>query len=102
MQTKPLGTPDPPEQLSSVRARSNNVIIQWNVPKDNGDKIQGFHVEVGKSDFAEIVATYTTTESRYTVPNLRPATVYDFRVAAFNSVGKSAFGNSCKIKTPLQ
>ncbi|XP_059092018.1 tyrosine-protein phosphatase 99A-like [Tigriopus californicus] len=100
-----LDVPQPPGRPMTTGFDSRSVSLTWAKPRKNPDSpVLGYIVTTGwrsvKADdesgfqYLEQELHTNSTETRYTVNNLQPYTVYSFRVSAMNIVGRSKPGKN--------
>ena len=91
--------PAAPSGLTLNPRSSTRVDLRWN---DNSSSETGFRIErrLGNGSEWEEIASVGTNTTFFQNSGLQPGTLYLFRVAAFNSAGKSADSNTAGITTP--
>jgi hypothetical protein len=75
------------------------VTLSW---EDQSSNEQGFKIErkTGINGTFSEIATVGSNVTRYTDTEVRPATIYFYRVRAYNSAGYSTYSKEVKYKTP--
>jgi hypothetical protein len=86
-----------PSNLVAATISGSQINLAWN---DNGGQEDGFAIErsTNGTSFSQVVTVGPNTTS-YADVALAGSTLYYYRVAAFNSVGKSAFSNTAQATT---
>jgi peptidyl-Asp metalloendopeptidase len=89
--------PAAPSALSAVAASASVIDLRWT---DNSGNESGFVVERSSNgvDFSQIASLGAGTTS-HSSNGLAAATIYYYRVRAYNSAGNSAFSNTASTKT---
>lgn len=93
------GIPGSPTALTATVQTGPQVLLTWT---DNANNESGFLVErsVGTGAFTLITtapAKSNTGSVTYTDMNVVPGTTYNYRVAAINATGKSAYSNTATV-----
>jgi predicted secreted Zn-dependent protease len=80
----PTAKPSAPTNAQANNVTTTSVTLTWS---DNSDNEDGFKIY----DFStsQVIATTANDVTSYTFTNLTPATMYRYRVVAFNSAGES-------------
>src|SRR3990172_11494205 len=68
---------------------SNQVILDWNEPDDNGSPIIGYKIELQKpmnQGFTTVEIT-DDTDTIFVITELDPSTTYNFKVSAISAIG---------------
>jgi FtsP/CotA-like multicopper oxidase with cupredoxin domain len=99
--TTQANIPGSPTGLTAVVQPGPQVLLTWT---DNASNESGFLVErrVGTGVFTlltTVPARNNTGSVSYTDMNVLPGTTYDYRVAAINSEGTSAYSNTASVTT---
>ncbi|GIL82863.1 hypothetical protein Vretifemale_11765 [Volvox reticuliferus] len=81
--------PAAPEPPVVQAAASNALTLQWTPPPDNGSPIIGYCLERDDGAGSDFMHCYVGPNTWHTVKNLKPGTVYRFRLRADNDEGKS-------------
>ena len=94
--------PDPPIiSRSEIRADVNHIDLFWIVRDDGGTPIHSVTIEyknaTSQNDWTKIQISNPIYQ--YTIPNLSPATMYDFKVLTTNEIGDSKYSETVTIKT---
>jgi hypothetical protein len=76
----------------------NRVTLSW---EDQSSNEQGFKIErkTGINGIFSEIATVGANVTSYTDTDMRPATIYFYRVRAYNSAGYSPYSTEVKYKT---
>src|SRR5207245_9404054 len=86
-----------PGNLAATVARARQIILSWsnNDATSTGSKIYR------STDGINYTWAYTTSQGvgSYSITGLSPSTTYYFKVAAYNSVGNSAYSNTMSATT---
>ena len=85
----------------------NDITLFWKVTDDGGSPVISIKIDFKNSSTLNSwmsVEVYDdpnkkTQEGSYTIQNLARATVYDFRIRASNSKGKSEYSDVMRIET---
>lgn len=92
--------PDPPLPPKLMGARAKNSFgLKWNAAIDNGSKILKYILEYDEGKGQDFVEIYQGTQKHCKLLKLNPATLYSFRLAAENSIGRSEFSEIVQIST---
>jgi len=95
----PPSGPAAPTALNATAASSSLVNLSWT---DNANNEDGFHIErctgAGCTNFAQITQAGANVTT-YSNSGLTAATVYRYRVRAFNSNGNSGYSNTADATT---
>lgn len=95
--------PQPPKLLSRTK---NSLQLRWNAVNDNGSHIQCYVLEYDDGKGGEFMELHKSRGKQHTLQKLQPATMYKFRLAAMNDVGKSLYSDVVTYSTsdiaPLQ
>lgn len=89
----PSGSPSAISDLKAT-ADQNQVKLFWSAPSDNGNKINGYHIQQfkrGESIFVTIPKSETTPSA--VISGLTNGVTYDFKVMAINSMGAGPVSN---------
>lgn len=86
--------PISPEVFHFIRTNITSVVLDLSAWQDGGCSIQYFTVEFRRLDTANnnnndwiVVSSNVPAKSRYSIPDLEPATVYNLRITAHNNAG---------------
>lgn len=104
----PRTVPDSPTGLTVSSSTASSVTIGWSAPSSTGGSaITGYIVEYrpGSTGAFATLSTQTADTRSVTVVGLSDGTTYEFRVAAVNAAGQSAFtaavsGSTSATTTP--
>lgn len=88
--------PQPPKLLSRTK---HSLQLRWNAANDNGAHIQYYILEYDAGKGGEFVEFYRGRSKTHTLQKLLPATLYTFRLAALNEVGKSLYSDCIAYST---
>lgn len=94
-----LVPPNAPNKPTLISASNSTIAIVWNIPEENGDCISKYEIEVGRNKFQEKIGSYFSSQTNFIIQKLDDDTLYDFRVAAVNSLGRSDFGEFSQFQT---
>ncbi|KAI8129980.1 Fibronectin type-III domain-containing protein 3a [Lucilia cuprina] len=106
--TTPACEPDRPAAPRMVMCTKNSLHLRWNNPLCNGSSIQHYLLEYdeGKTGArvvneaaCKFVEAVKTKGRQYIMTKLQPSTIYNFRLAAVNEVGPSAYSPVCTFST---
>ncbi|GBP97600.1 Fibronectin type-III domain-containing protein 3a [Eumeta japonica] len=106
--TTPACEPDRPAAPRMVMCTKNSLHLRWNNPLCNGSPIQHYLLEYdeGKTGARVIndaackfIEAVKTKGKQYIMTKLQPSTIYNFRLAAVNEVGASAYSPVCTFST---
>ena len=80
-------------QILKIIPLADKVIVQWSVPKDGGSKILAYVIEYKNETQKEWLSREIRPANidRYQIMDLKPHTLYSFRLYAKNAVGRGAF-----------
>lgn len=86
--------PISPEVYHFIRTNITSVSLDLSAWQDGGCSIQSFTVEFRKADSANandwiVVSSNVPAKSRYSIPDLEPATVYNLRITSHNNAGST-------------
>ncbi|XP_065177988.1 fibronectin type-III domain-containing protein 3A-like isoform X1 [Sycon ciliatum] len=85
-----VGVPRVPAAPSLARRSSSSITVAWETPAGNGGSVTDCKLEMDDPDTDYgFRAAYSGDAECYTCDNLKPATMYKFRVSASNSQGSS-------------
>ena len=83
--------PGAPDSLTATASGSTTIDLSWSAPDTTGGSaITGYKIEVspdGTSNWTELVANTTSTDTTYAHTGLAAGTTRHYRVSAINSVG---------------
>ncbi|MDZ7303603.1 MAG: fibronectin type III domain-containing protein [candidate division KSB1 bacterium] len=94
-------SPDPPaapSNLTATTVSNNQINLDWT---DNANNEVGFKIElqVDSSGTYTEIATVAANTTTYSSTGLDPATLYFYRVRAYNATGNSAYSNEASATT---
>ncbi|XP_072388765.1 fibronectin type-III domain-containing protein 3A isoform X2 [Diabrotica undecimpunctata] len=95
----PACEPDQPQPPKLLNRTKNSLQLRWNAVNDNGAHIQHYILEYDEGKGGEFVEFYKGKSKTHTLQKLLPATVYTFRLAAQNEVGKSSYSDCIAYST---
>lgn len=86
--------PISPEVYHFIRTNITSVSLDLSAWQDGGCPIQAFTVEFRRLDSMNgndwiVVSSNVPAKSRYTIPDLEPATAYNLRITAHNNAGST-------------
>ncbi|CAH0556764.1 unnamed protein product [Brassicogethes aeneus] len=90
--------PDQPQIPKLINRTKNLLQLKWNAVNDNGSHIQHYILEYDDGKGGEFTVCKSKSKT-HTLQKLQPATAYKFRLAAVNSVGKSAYSDTVAYAT---
>ena len=94
----PPQPPAAPSSLSAAAVSSGRIDLSWT---DNSANESGFEIERQNAGGSfSLLATVGQDTTSYTDSPLSPATLYSYRVRAFNGAGASAYTNVASDTTP--
>jgi hypothetical protein len=87
-----VGIPDAPSNLHIIDIQATSITIEWN---DNANNEMGFMIARKEGDdlYFKIIDTVGADVLTYQEVELRPNTVYSYKVCAYNEHGISAYTN---------
>ncbi|MBW1717661.1 MAG: fibronectin type III domain-containing protein [Deltaproteobacteria bacterium] len=88
--------PAAPSGLSASAASSSQITLLWT---DNSSGESGFKIERKTGSYSQI-ATVSANTTSYSSTGLSEATIYYYRVRAYNSAGNSNYSNEVNATTP--
>ena len=91
----------PPTKVTSTALTSDSILLSWAaplLPERNGD-ITGYIINVTNLDSGATQQFTTSTPANFTVPNLRPFTVYVVTISARTAVGMGPFSGVVSVQT---
>lgn len=97
--TTPTCEPDQPQPPKLLSRTKNSLQLRWNAVNDNGSHIQYYILEYDDGKGGEFVELHKSRGKQHTLQKLQPATMYKFRLAALNEVGKSAYSDVVSFST---
>ena len=92
--------PNAPSSISAINNSDGSISLQW---IDNSDIENGYLVERSNDNNAnfEVLAELELNSTSFTDTEAKPATIYFYRVKAFNQFGESNYSNEIEIETPI-
>ncbi len=84
--------PAAPTDLKATALSDSEILLTWT---DNADNETGFSIERNQHEIATVGANVETA----TQGSLPPATLYSYRVRAFNAFGYSDYSNTVRVST---
>jgi titin len=90
------GTPAAPTNLRITGGSSTSLVLAWN---DNSTNESGFSIERWNGYSWVVLGTVPVNTTSVQNINLRPNTVYYYRIRAYNSYGYSAYSNTAGAQT---
>ena len=95
-----LALPSPPKIIPRERIYTNQVNLKWELRDDGGSPIHSITVQY-KSNLNDEWSTIQISKPllQYTLINLQPNSIYDFRVLSTNSVGDSKYSEVFQVQT---
>lgn len=91
--------PDAPAAPKLSSKTKTSITLKWNAPCENGSKITSYVLDYDKGLGDGFVEVYSGLQRQHRVSKLQASTKYTFRVAAINSVGKSAYSDAVLFYT---
>lgn len=91
--TTPPCEPDQPQPPKLISRTKNSLQLRWNAVNDNGSHILHYILEYDDGKGGEFMELYKSRGKQQTLQKLQPATIYKFRLAAVNEVGKSSYSD---------
>jgi hypothetical protein len=91
--------PSPPTNLKAKAIKFDEIELSWQIASKN---VEGFKVERKRENdsFKQIALLKEKEITCYKDKELKPDTIYYYRVKAFNNSGDSLYSNEAKVKTP--
>ena len=81
--------PSRPFPISAIPVSSTVIQLSWRPGFDGHSPITGYKLEMKRESENYVVKEGSISATLYTVRNLRPFTMYTFRISAHNAVGLS-------------
>ncbi|XP_026083940.1 myomesin-3-like [Carassius auratus] len=103
---QPLGVPDPPHGVLSIRDTDSSVLLQWKEPKIT-EGIVGYYLycsEVGSGQW-KTINNKPMTKTRFTVDGLKTNKEYVFRVKSVGLAGNSIYSEespAVRVKSAIR
>ncbi|CAF1136420.1 unnamed protein product, partial [Didymodactylos carnosus] len=92
--------PDRPLPPKLLGGRSKSALnLKWSAAIDNGSKILNYILEYDEGKGREYTEIYRGVKKQFKITKLIPATIYSFRLAAENSIGRSEFSDVAQFST---
>lgn len=91
--TTPPCEPDQPQPPKLISRSKNSLQLRWNAVNDNGSHIQYYILEYDDGKGGDFIELHKSRGKQHSLPKLQPATVYKFRLAALNEIGKSVYSD---------
>ncbi|CAD7698634.1 unnamed protein product [Ostreobium quekettii] len=88
-------TPEPPR---STDVTSTSVSLEWDVPKDNGARIDSYMVDALDMEDGCSRPVYSGYSPQCTILNLKSGATYKFKVRAENQAGKSNWSSTTTVR----
>ncbi|XP_063902882.1 fibronectin type-III domain-containing protein 3A isoform X2 [Zophobas morio] len=97
--TTPPCEPDQPQPPKLHQRQKTSLQLKWSTVNDNGSHITNYILEYDEGKGGEFVEFHRGRVKQYTLHKLQPATPYQFRLAAINEIGKSAYSDAITYAT---
>ncbi|KAK4880028.1 hypothetical protein RN001_008174 [Aquatica leii] len=97
--TTPPCEPDQPQAPKLISRSKSSLQLRWNAVNDNGSHIQYYILEYDEGKGGDFVELYKSRGKQHSLSKLQPATIYKFRLAALNEVGKSVYSDVAIFST---
>lgn len=91
--------PDQPRPPKLFHQNKNSLHLRWNTPNDNGSHILYYILEYDDGDSDNFVEFYRGKGKNFALNKLKSATLYRFRMAAYNEVGRSLYSETVGYRT---
>ena len=88
--------PDVPENLNAMIFSDTSVLLRW---QDNSLNTEGYLVEQLVGDEYSVVATVNAPDKYFMHSDQEPATLYKYRIKAFNRGGESNYTDEIEVTT---
>lgn len=85
--------PDQPQPPKLISRTKNSLQLRWNTVNDNGSHILHYVLEYDNGKGGEFIELHKNKGRQHTVQKLQPSTMYKFRLAAINEIGKSIYSD---------
>lgn len=97
--TTPPCEPDQPQPPKLISRTKNSLQLRWNAVNDNGSHIQCYILEYDDGKGGDFIELHKSRGKQHTLQKLQPATMYKFRLAALNEIGKSIYSDVVTYST---
>ncbi|XP_018325859.1 fibronectin type-III domain-containing protein 3A isoform X2 [Agrilus planipennis] len=91
--TTPSCEPDQPQPPKLISKSKNSLQLRWNAVSDNGSHILYYILEYDDGKGGDFIELHKSKGKHHTLSKLQSATVYKFRLAAINDIGKSMYSD---------
>jgi fibronectin type III domain-containing protein 3 len=85
--------PDQPFPPKLIQRTKNSLQLRWNAPTDNGSHIIHYILESNMGKAGDFVEVIKMKSKQYTLTKLESSTMYAFRLAAVNEIGRSQYSD---------
>ncbi len=94
--------PDVITDLAATATSSTAIVLSWTAPDDNGAAITSYTLQrkSGTGNYTDVSMAIAGSATGYTDTGLTPATMYTYRMTAFNAVGNTGWSNQPSATTP--
>lgn len=82
--------PEKPDNLQTNSLSYHSIQLTWN---DNSENEQGFIIEREETNGFQLITVLSPDSTSFTDTNLAPETEYNYRISAYNSIGKSDYSD---------
>jgi len=90
------GIPDKPTQVTTNTIQATSMALKWTSPSSNGSSISDYELQYrrGGTSTWDTLSHSPTSAPTITVPGLKPAQSYEFRVRAASPIGLGGWSNT--------
>ncbi|XP_071789268.1 uncharacterized protein [Asterias amurensis] len=81
-------TEPPILSLFSAIPSSNKIVVTWAPPFESNIMIRGYILGYGAGIPDAFIETFSSSETQFTITNLKPSTIYVLKLRAFNNAGE--------------
>ncbi|XP_033624355.1 neogenin-like isoform X16 [Asterias rubens] len=74
--------------LFSAIPSSNKIVVTWAPPFESNIMIRGYILGYGAGIPDAFIETFSSSETQFTITNLKPSTIYVLKLRAFNNAGE--------------
>ena len=74
--------------LFSAIPSSNKIVVTWAPPFESNIMIRGYILGYGAGIPDAFIETFSSSETQFTITNLKPSTIFVLKLRAFNNAGE--------------